>query len=484
MLFNSPEFIFCFLPVVWLLFFGIARFSHTIALASLALSSLFFYAWWNWHFLPILLISTLFNFTAGYFLSKNPPHKGKILAGAITINLVGLFFYKYVNLAILSINSLSGLTIEQPNIALPLGISFFTFTQIAFLVDVYYQKAKEPNIVNYGLFVSYFPHLIAGPILHHSQMMPQFRDSSIFTPKAHSVVLGLVFLTIGLIKKIFLADNIAPYSTLVFTASAAGQTLNFYEAWVGAFSYTLQIYFDFSGYCDMAIGISLLFNIHLPLNFASPYKSQSITEFWRAWHMTLSQFLRDYLYIPLGGNRLGKLRRYINLFLTMLLGGLWHGANWTFVIWGALHGLYLIINHSYTSVRQSLGWRQMPKPLGITITLFAVVFAWVPFRAENWSSTLNIWQSMLSLDQLWHTTAQATHLNCARITRGIVLAFILIMFAPNSQTIVDNIRQRLNKDLPQSQAKYWLGFGLVLGLLFAYTIASLGHVSEFLYFQF
>jgi D-alanyl-lipoteichoic acid acyltransferase DltB (MBOAT superfamily) len=263
-----------------------------------------------------------------------------LLASAIAVNLILLGYFKYANFFADNLNHFAGTALPIGQVILPLGISFFTFTQIAFLVDTYQGKVKEFNFVHYTLFVTYFPHLIAGPVLHHKEMMPQFAKRNVCHLNWDNVAVGLSIFVLGLAKKVLIADSLAEFATPIFSAVAAGGQPMLFEAWIGALAYTLQLYFDFSAYSDMAIGISLMFNVRLPMNFNSPYKATSIIDFWRRWHMTLSRFLRDYLYIPLGGSRNGKAQRYLNLMITMLLGGLWHGAGWTFVIWGGLHGFY------------------------------------------------------------------------------------------------------------------------------------------------
>ncbi|WP_197678983.1 MBOAT family O-acyltransferase [Pseudomonas mandelii] len=296
----------------------------------------------------------MFNYTVGYIIAKNHERaraksKAALYVGVIS-NLLLLCYYKYSNFFLGEVARSTGVHMPTLELVLPLGISFFTFTQIAFLVDAWKGKAQEYNFWHYLLFVTWFPHLIAGPILHHGQMMPQFKDPEIYRIRSRNISIGVALFAVGLGKKLLLADPISTYADPVFHAAATGQAIGPMIAWVGAIAYTLQIYFDFSGYSDMAVGLSMLFGIHLPINFNSPYKARNIIEFWRRWHMTLSQFLRDYLYIPLGGNRKGETRRLVNLMLTMLLGGLWHGANWTFVIWGALHGAYLCINHMFQKI--------------------------------------------------------------------------------------------------------------------------------------
>lgn len=338
MLFNSYSFIFLFLPITFAGFFLIARIGHRLAALWLALASIFFYGWWDSRYVALLLASIALNYSAGYLISRvradNPQTRwaSLLLWGGVGGNLVLVGYFKYADFFIGTANVLTGWHWALMHVVLPLGISFFSFTQIAFLVDAYRGLAKEYNPIHYLLFVTYFPHLIAGPVLHHKQMMPQFHRRETYRFDIGNVNTGLTIFTIGLCKKVLLADQFALYANPVFDAVAAGGQANTVEAWVAALSYTLQLYFDFSAYSDMAIGLSKLFNVDLPVNFNSPYKALNITDFWRRWHMTLSTFLRDYLYIPLGGNRHGQVRRYVNLAATMVLGGLWHGANWTFVL--------------------------------------------------------------------------------------------------------------------------------------------------------
>ena len=345
MLFNSFPFVFLFLPIVLIAFFEVGRRRrYDLAAWLLGAASLFFYGWWDPAFLPLLLISVVFNYLVGRGIaSRREEHVRRILcAVGIVVNLSALAYYKYADFAIDSINQLTGLRFPPPRVTLPIGISFFTFTQIAYLVDTLRGLAREYKFSHYLLFVTYFPHLIAGPILHHGEMMPQFQKTRTYELDWENLAVGSAIFVIGLFKKVCIADGVAaPYVVPVF--SHAHTHLGIVEGWAGALAYTFQLYFDFSGYSDMAIGISRMFNITLPLNFDSPYKARSIIDFWRRWHMTLSRFLREYLYIPLGGNRRGSLRRYLNVWITMALGGLWHGANWTFVFWGFYQGVLLCI---------------------------------------------------------------------------------------------------------------------------------------------
>lgn len=399
MLFNSHIFIFLFLPITLLAFYGFAsREAFRQALTTLVFASLFFYAWWNPIYLPLLLASIVVNYTLALGLHKYRSKGLLILGIALNLGLIG--YFKYAGFFVQSFNDVSGSTHTLQTIILPLGISFFTFQQITFLVDTWSGNAKRYTLLDYCQFVTFFPQLIAGPIVHHHEMMPQFNQQTIMANVRENLSVGLTIFIIGLFKKVVLADSVAVYATPVFSTAEIGITLTIYEAWLGSLAYTLQLYFDFSGYSDMAIGLARMFGIRLPLNFNSPYKAASIIDFWRRWHMTLSRFLRDYLYIPLGGSRKGPNRRSMNVFITMLLGGLWHGAGWTFVVWGALHGVYLLINHLWRQwrgdERRNTNWFGLL--FAHTITLLAVVFAWVVFRAESWSGAVSIWQSMLGMN--------------------------------------------------------------------------------------
>ena len=336
MLFNSYEFLFLFLPITIVGFFVIAKKSQLFAAAWLASASLFFYGWWDVRYVPLLAGSIIYNYAVGLFLSGKAAQassalKKTLLTIGIVGNLILLGYYKYADFFIRTLNDRLDSHIDLLAIILPLGISFFTFTQIAFLVDAFYGKVREYRFIHYCLFVTYFPHLIAGPVLHHEEMMPQFDKRATYSPQAINFAVGMTIFFIGLFKKVVLGDGIAPYGSVAFDAVSRGESLELFQAWGGVLAYTMQLYFDFSGYSDMAIGLSRIFGINLPLNFNSPYKALNIIEFWRCWHMTLSRFLRDYLYFPLGGNRKGPVRRYLNLFITMLLGGLWHGAGWQFM---------------------------------------------------------------------------------------------------------------------------------------------------------
>lgn len=480
MLFNSYEFILLFLPVTWIGFFCIARLSHQLAAFWLAVASVFFYGWWNPNFVLLLLLSIVFNYAMGFAIgrAKNAGNSRSLLIIAIAINLGLLGYFKYVNFFISTLNEISGQRLVLVDVVLPLGISFFTFTQIAFIVDVYRGIAREYRFVHYLLFVTYFPHLIAGPVLHHKQMMPQFGTAKTYRPNPGLAAIGTVVFTIGLAKKVLLADNFAEYSMLVFDMAANGVAPDFTAAWIGALSYTLQLYFDFSGYTDMAIGLSLLFGITLPQNFNSPYKAQNIIEFWRRWHMTLSRFLKDYLYIPLGGNRHGPFRTHINILLTMLLGGLWHGANWTFVVWGGVHGFYLIVNHAWNAVKNLYGFGDNgilgSRTIGTALTFLAVVVAWVIFRSDSIASAQIMLEAMSSPSSIW------PHFFGKKAGFLFAIGIITIFLLPNSQSIGIWFRD----SALAKQAPIGVLSGVVCGLGFAVAFMALQKKSEFLYFQF
>jgi len=512
MLFNSYTFIFLFLPVTFVGMFWVGRYNQLLAAMWLVLASFTFYAVWDPRFVLLLLGSIIFNYVAGCRIGLRrtvAPKQAKYsVIVAIAANLLLLGYFKYTNFFITSVNSIFPGHLPSLGIILPLGISFFTFTQIAFLVDVYKGKVSEYNLVHYLLFVTWFPHLIAGPVLHHKQMMPQFDDPATYRIKVENINVGLNIFIIGLAKKVMLADQFVLYANPVFEIVAQGGHPKLLEAWVGALAYTLQLYFDFSGYSDMAIGLSRMFNVKLPLNFDSPYKSPNIIEFWRRWHMTLSTFLRDYLYFPLGGNRKGRFRRYINLMSTMLLGGLWHGAGWTYVVWGGLHGLFLTINH---------GWRRLvgdqgPSTgggggggiVGVTLTFIAVVVSWVPFRAVDLPSALRLWAGMFGIygvslpHSLGPTFAAVignmssfegifplTSLSAASLL-WLIFGLFIVWFLPNTQQWMANFYPAWDAVSTRSNFS-WQPTRLnasVMAVILLIALLNLGRASEFIYFQF
>ena len=397
MLFSSYTFLLQFLPTTALAFAAARLHSPRAGIMVLAGASLIFYGAWKPAYLLVLLASIGCNFWLGLQM-EDPLRRRRFGTLGVILNLAVLGYFKYTNFLFDSFTTLTGTPLPFVNVVLPLGISFFTFQQIAYLVDVMRGAKVERDLVSYTLFVAFFPHLIAGPLVHHAEMIPQFKRAR----SGRSAMLaarGLAIFAAGLFKKVVIADNLAQFVTPVFAHLDAGGGVSTQWAWLATLSYTLQIYFDFSGYSDMAVGLALLFGIRLPVNFRSPYKATSIIEFWRRWHITLSRFLRDYLYIPLGGNRLGETRRFQNLMVTMLLGGLWHGAAWNFVIWGGLHGIYLCINHLWHRWRGEAATNSLVTRLASwAVTFFAVVIAWVFFRAKTATGAFQILGSLFGFE--------------------------------------------------------------------------------------
>ena len=497
MLFNSYPFIWLFLPVALAGFFIAARFRHEAAAAWLALCSLFFYGYWDVYYVPLLLLSITVNYQVGKQISKHIENQA--LRRAKTWLIIGLVFdlgllahYKYTNFFLDNWVALTGSHINFPDIILPLGISFFTFTQIAYLADCHKGIVKERNPAHYLLFITYFPHLIAGPILHHKQMMPQFARAETYRISQENIAVGLTIFAIGMFKKVIIADAFPEYASPVFMVSKHTGALSWQDAWLGCLSYTLQLYFDFSGYSDMAIGLSRLFGIKLPLNFNSPYKSTSMIDFWNRWHITLSQFLRQYLYFALGGNRKGKTRRYVNMLLTMLLGGLWHGAGWTFVIWGGLHGIFLVANHLFreifplartegkrwpTLIRTALGW---------FFTMLAVTVTMVIFRATSIHDALVILKAMVGIASSNHPPLSDIVGHADDGWNLVLWVSLFALFAPNTQEIMNKFQP--TSDTVDSQTRWqWRphpALAVIGGLALALSIVNIGQLSEFLYFQF
>lgn len=495
MLFNTYAFIFAFLPVMLIGYFGLLR--KRLILGSklwLVGGSLFFYGYWNVIYIPLLLGSIFVNFFVGSALA-DAPRDDKIskalktfsaktlLIFGIIFNVGLLAYFKYTDFLLENFNGIFGSNIPLPHIILPLGISFFTFTQIAFLVDAYKGEVREYNLTHYMLFVTYFPHLLAGPILHHAEMMPQFASRWNWAVRWRHVAIGLFLFSIGLFKKVVIADTFAEWANAGFDTAT---TLNLFEAWATSLSYTLQLYFDFSGYTDMAIGMSLMFNIKLPINFNSPYKARDIQDFWRRWHMTLSRFLRDYIYIPLGGNRLGKMRNYLNLFSVFLIGGLWHGASWMFVIWGALHGSAIVIHRIWKDFNLT-----MNKYLAWFITFNFVNIAWVFFRAKDFEAVKKVLGGMVGFggvvlpDKLVGKLAFLEKYGveflsgfvsnvCQNGAKDLLLIAGMVVF-----TIAMKNSLEMSKMIGNS-----LGYALIVSAILYFSILHVNHVSEFIYFNF
>ena len=514
MLFNSFTFLFLFLPFSIVVYFFVGSFRADWARFGLALLSFAFYAYWDYRYLPLLIGSILTNYYLGLHISfcllKYRQYAAKIwLVLGLIFNLLLLTFFKYGNLFISSLQQLAGTDVAFSNILLPIGISFFTFTQIAFLVDAHSGRVKECRFWDYALFVSYFPHQIAGPILHHAEMMSQFRNQIAIRFNSNQLAVGMSILTLGLAKKILVADYIADLANPIFNLAEHGTEFTFIEAWGGSLAYTLQLYFDFSAYCDMAVGISYIFGIRLPINFNSPYKAISIVDFWRRWHMTLSRFLRDYLYFPLGGNKRGNLRRYINLMITMMLGGFWHGASWTFLVWGGLHGCYLVINHIWSAIAAGFVVKYSEhliyRGFCWVLTFGVVLIAWVFFRAESFRGAFNMLAVMsgihgiaippslyriISFHGIFIEDTSWLGLMSLKELLVLNLALIWVTYMPNTQEVFV-LEKPVLDDIARSSS--WSGkliwtpsyaTAFILALTFGVALSRLGNDTQFLYFNF
>ena len=528
MLFNSYTFIFIFLPVVLLIFFAVGKHDQRLGVAWLVSASLFFYAWWNPRYLLLLLGSIVFNYGVGTLLIGERRRNGKsrksraILSVGLVADLALLSYYKYTHFFVENFNALSGMDWNVGEIILPLGISFFTFTQIAFLVDAYRGEVKTYNFIHYALFITYFPHLIAGPILHHKEMIPQFTNPSTFQWNAENIAAGLTVFFIGLFKKTVLADGIAPHAVTVFAVAAKGQDLTFLEAWLGGICYIFQLYFDFSGYCDMAIGGSLTFGIKLPLNFHSPYKAVNIFEFWRRWHMTLSRFLRDYIYTPLSHGRQKPWRLMMNLVITMIVGGVWHGAGWNYFLWGAMHGFFLSVNHLWRNVRRQVFDHDLRRSTRLgqvtacALTIAAFTFSMALFRSPDLESGVRMMKGMLGLSGIalpleWRGQfgSAASFLDAAGVSfqqlntrvsdtgfrsdafKWVFYLGVLVWMMPNTQQIMGRYfpalapyqgdKQVISAKLLWAPTPMWAVVTSVVAII---GLANITKVSEFLYYQF
>ncbi|MSR86566.1 MBOAT family protein [Candidatus Peribacteria bacterium] len=474
---SSPEYLLCFLPIIVAVTVLFRRSGHLrAAMQWLVLASLFFYGYARPVALIILFASVIFNYFCGTQITKK---QKSWLAVGIIGNLLLLGTFKYATF----FAGMIGVQEKLPSLVLPLAISFYTFTQIAYLVDASRGNAKAHSFVDYLLFVTFFPNLLAGPIARHSELAPQFtkKPSPGVSP---DLAIGMTMLIIGLFKKVVIADTIATYANLVFNGATSGMVPTFAEAWIGALAYTMQLYFDFSGYSDMAIGSARMMGFVLPVNFNAPYRSLSIREFWKRWHMTLSRFIQEYLYIPLGGSRKGEVRTLVNLLVTMLLAGLWHGAGWTFVIWGGLHGVYLVINRIWTKMGMKLNGI-----LALPLTLLSIVVGWVFFRADSLTTAMTMLQSMAGLNGMhWTLTGSslATPLVWWRAGQMLIALAVLVMVAPTTQAFLGIDDAKPDGSVLQIRWKPTVLFALCSMILAVTSITTLFLSQEhvFLYFQF
>jgi alginate O-acetyltransferase complex protein AlgI len=483
MLFNSFIFLFAYLPITLVGYLILnAKNLEISSKIWLTVASLFFYAYWKLAFLPIIVVSILVNYLVGGHLGRisicksQPARSGnayakRVLISGVLFNLGLLGYFKYADFFISNISMAFAQSIPLLHIALPLGISYYTFQQIAFLVDSYRGEIEENNLLNYSLFVSFFPQLIMGPIIYYKEMMPQFKDVQNRVLNWNNVYIGFFFIGVGLFKKVVIADTFAVWVTEGYADPAS---LSFFSAWKASLSYSIQLYFDFSAYTDMAIGVARILNINIPQNFNSPYLSLSIQDFWRRWHITLGRFLRDYIYIPLGGNRKGRLRTYTNLFVTFLIGGIWHGAGWTFVVWGALHGAALCIHRFWNR----LGLR-MPRGIAWLTTFLFVNAAWVVFRADSIATAGKVLWAMLDISNadlgIFDSLNNLEIGMAGLLGYGVIFIYVLQdLFYKNTQTWAIGLKPRMNWTLVTASA---FAAGTVL-------MMNQNRYSEFIYFQF
>lgn len=485
MLFTSPEFFFVFLPATFLGFWALSR-QQTLAILWLIAASISFYAYWDAWNLFLLIPSIACNYLAGQLISSQAG-RARFLTATIAVagNLAVLLYFKYTGFLVANLEAITGSSYGFAQIALPLGVSFITFQKIAYIVDVYQGKVSRTDPLRFALFVSFFPQLIAGPISHHAEILPQLQRR--LAVRSADVAAGLSLFSVGLFKKVIIADSISSIADAGFAAASKGSYLTADAAWASALAYTLQLYFDFSGYCEMACGLALMFGIRLPVNFLSPYKSPNIIEFWRRWHITLSRFLRDYLYIPLGGNRVGPGRHWFNLFATMALGGLWHGAGWTFILWGAYHGLLLLVNHAFRSAFSPFArYCLFTTPIFVLCTFVAVVLGWVLFRADSVSAATIMLKSMLPLNFSGEVSAFRPE---ATDWMKVGVALAIVWFLPNSYQIFASARPAFGDIPPQTSAK-WLSWRptliwiVIVGSAIAVAMLPNKKPLSFLYFQF
>lgn len=518
MLFNSYTFILIFFPLVLFGVYGINKFfGHNLAIYFLLMMSFIFYGHGQEGYLTLIIFSIIFNFLLGRQLANLDEQRVAIrkilLILGIAGNLGTLSYFKYMNFFISNIESVFDVHMSLLQVSLPLGISFFTFQQIAYLVDAYKETSKAYGFKDYALFVTFFPHLIAGPLVYHKEIIRQFEGKSVFNFNPNNIIEGFVLFSIGLFKKVILADGIAQYANLVFGYVDSGGHVSFLVAWCGILAYTFEIYFDFSGYSDMAIGLARILGIRLPCNFNSPYKSISIIDFWRRWNMTLSRFLKNYLYIALGGNRKGKVRRYFNLMATMVLGGLWHGASWNFIFWGFLHGLFLCVNHAWRALFTIFNLQfnnhivKFGRVVSHILTFVAVVVAWVFFRAKSFSTAVGMLQGMFLcngvslppryqayMPKLTHSgivtyNSQVDYLFTGRNELFFILISFIVISLPNSQQFISKYffgKWSEGFELSAENGICTLRYGWIMLFSFVFMLCMLlsSKPDAFIYFKF
>lgn len=460
-MFNTYSFILIFLPIVFLLYYLLARINYKLSKIELILASLLFYGCYNIKYIPFIIISIIVTYYLGRLITHSEKNKKFLLIIALIFNIGILIYFKYLNFFIDNINMVINTGLVMRKVVLPLGISFYTFQQIAYIVDSYKDEQVNANLLDYSFSIIFFAKMPQGPIVKYKELISQYSNPENYKINWTNLNKGFFLFTFGLLKKVIIADTLSKYVSPGFDVSSS---LTLIEAWGVAIAYTLQLYFDFSGYTDMAIGLGYFFNIKMPENFDSPYQSNSIIDFWRRWHITLGDFLKNYVYIPLGGNRKGKIRKDINLLITMLVCGLWHGASWNFIIWGGIHGIFLIINHKIR--KKNI---RIPLIIKRLVTFLLVLIGWVIFRANTFYDSLKVYKGMLGVNGI--KLSNLTYFNKeALVISGMLLA--IVMFVPNGKNIFN---------------KYWKPNYLWLVIticVFVYCIMSLNKPTEFLYLQF
>ncbi len=478
MVFSSLEYFLCFLPVtVFIYYFCLYKHYTKYLLFIIIISSLFFYGYWNPKNLYIIISSVLVNYCFSRLLLSQNTYRKTIFILSVFFNIFLIFIYKYLDFSISIVNYCFNQELPFYHIVLPIGISFFTFQQIAYLSDCYTQKhlGSSEGFLNYCCFICFFPQLIAGPIVHHKDVIPQFYSIQSQIIRWKNIHYAILFFTIGLSKKLLIADNLSPLVTYCFDTA---DQLTFLEALFGSLCYTFQLYFDFSGYADMAIGSALFFNIKLPCNFNSPYKAVSIRDFWRRWHITLSVWLRDYIYIPLGGNRKGQTRTYLNLFITFLIGGIWHGAAITFVIWGILHGLALIIHRIWLQLCEKKRVKPLPRIFAWLITFLFINFSWIVFRVHELSDLRKFFKALTFQHSFNFSKAFIKQIIPSislypEKALLIIAVLLLLIFAKNSQQLQNKFKKT-----------WFTAYCAVLATYCIYKLLFSEGSQEFIYFQF
>lgn len=489
MLFNSYIFILFFLPVTLLLYYTLNKFQkYTAAKLTLIGMSLWFYAYFEITYLWIIVASIVFNYLVSKHLQPGK-HNSKfskcVLFGGILANVGLIFYFKYFNFFLDNVNHLFGTSLPLFSILMPLGISFFTFQQISYLVDSYRGETVGYSFTDYALFVTFFPQLVAGPIVLHNEMIPQFNDKNKKVLNPDMLSKGIYLFAIGLFKKVLLADT---FGIAVNWGFRSLDMLSGFDALLVSLMYTLQIYFDFSGYCDMAIGIAGMFGFELPLNFNSPYKSASIIEFWQRWHMSLTRFLRKYIYFPLGGSKKGSSRTMLNILIVFLVSGIWHGANWTFILWGLLHGVANVLNRLLKKP-----WEYIPKFIRIALTFFFVNLAWILFRSDSlndcikmfkhllfdWESGFSISSGLLECFNVIELTYIEEHVGFLTALTTKIPSFNMWFILLTSLILVF-----FTKNCHEKEYKPKLTNAIFCIILLVWSVVSLSGLSTFLYFNF